>query len=120
MKFKWSELIFPALAQKELISVLGKLAKSAPTIYDKAIDAEYLRTAIGGENHRLFDGSHDLLSAWSKVKDASQDDTFKQEVIGYFSALWKDATTRKGLFQRGGRYLHNALLVSCAFHLLIL
>lgn len=65
--------------------------------YDKALDAEYLRTHIGGGSHRLFDGGHDLLGAWTAVREASETDSFAQEVIGYIHALWKDVTTVKGL-----------------------
>ena len=94
---KLSAPLFVFLAQDKLLSYLGQLTKSPATIYDKALDAEYLRTYIGGGDHRLFDGGHDVFAAWEKVKDASPDDSFRQEVIGYTSALWKDVTTVKGL-----------------------
>lgn len=85
------------LAQPELLRWSEALTQSAATIYDKALDAEYLRTHIGGGNHRMFDGGHDLLGAWERVQRASDTDTFNQEVVGYASALWKDVTTVKGL-----------------------
>ena len=85
------------LSQQELLSWVEKLTASTATIYDKALDAEYLRTHIGGGNHRLFDGGHDLISAWGRVRDASGDDSFEREVLGYVQALWKDLTTSKGL-----------------------
>ena len=58
---------------------------------------EYLKNHIGGGDHRLFDGGHDIFNAWSRVREASPDDSLQQEVLGYVSALWKDVTTTKGL-----------------------
>jgi len=87
----------PFFSTAELLNWSGGITKSAATIYDKALDANYLATHIGGCNHRIFDGGHDLISAWDAVKSASTDDTLQQEVIGYTSALWKDMTTIKGL-----------------------
>jgi hypothetical protein len=85
------------LALPELLKWSEQVTKSAATIYDKALDAEYLRTHIGGGSHRLFDGGHDLVGAWTAVREASETDSFAEEVIEYVQALWKDATTIKGL-----------------------
>jgi len=85
------------LAEKDLLNWTESLTKSAASIYDKALDAEYLLKNIGGGNHRLFDEGHDLLAAWERVRETTKDDSFNQEVIGYISALWKDVTTTKGL-----------------------
>ena len=73
------------------------MTKAVATVYDKAMDKSYLTHKIGGGNHRMFDGGHDLAGAWEAVKSARPDDTFQEEVIGYASALWKDFTTVKGL-----------------------
>lgn len=85
------------LSMPELLKWSENVTQSAATIYDKALDAEYLRTHIGGGNHRMFDGGHDLATAWDAVASASEDDSTKQEVVGYMSAIWKDVTTEKGL-----------------------
>ena len=85
------------LSMPEILKWTETITKSTATIYDKALDAEFLRTHIGGGNHRLFDGGHDIVSAWGLARDASDNDSFTQEVIGYASALWKDATTTMGL-----------------------
>lgn len=85
------------LAEHDLLRWLGNLTQSPATAYDKALDAEYLRTHIGGGDHRLFDGGHDPISAWERVKDTLPNDTFAQEVAAYASSLWKDVTTIKGL-----------------------
>lgn len=69
------------------------------TVYDKAMDAVYNNTRIGGGDHRLFDGGHDLLGAWNAVASAAHEkgDTFTEQVGHYFGALWKDMATPKGL-----------------------
>jgi hypothetical protein len=85
------------LTQPDLLKWSERLTESTATLYDKALDAEYLRTHVGGGNHRLFDDGHDLVSAWDRVKSASGDDSFQREVVGYAQALWKDVTTSQGL-----------------------
>lgn len=85
------------LADNDLLKHLESITNSASTAYDKALDSEYLKTNIGGGDHRLFDGGHDIFNAWDKVKNALPNDSFDQEVVGYVSALWKDVTTVKGL-----------------------
>lgn len=85
------------LSQPELLKWSEKLTESSATVYDKALDAEYLRTHLGGGNHRLFDGGHDLASAWDRVQNAAADDSFRREVVGYAQAIWKDVTTQQGL-----------------------
>lgn len=97
---KFEKLLTHFLAffsEADFLKWTESIIKSASTIYDKALDAEYLKTSIGGGNHRLFDGGHDIFSAWEKVQNASSTDSLTQEVIGYVSALWKDLTTIKGL-----------------------
>ena len=48
--------ILASTISADLGSMLAGLAKGPATIYDKAMDAGYLATNIGGGNHRLFDG----------------------------------------------------------------
>lgn len=43
-----SGALFAFLSQGNLLSWLGGLTKAPATIYDKALDAEYLKTHIGG------------------------------------------------------------------------
>ena len=50
-------LLASALAS-DLNGMLASMAKGPATIYDRAMDAEYLATHTGGGNHRLFDGGH--------------------------------------------------------------
>jgi hypothetical protein len=69
-----------------------------PSIYDTAADSVYNATRIGGGHlHRLFDGSHTLWGMWDKVREASPDDTFLQEIIGYATALGKDLSSSVGI-----------------------
>jgi hypothetical protein len=42
---------------RDLNDWLGKLLEGPATIYDKAMDANYVTTHIGGSLHRLFDGA---------------------------------------------------------------
>jgi len=95
--YKKITVILPFLSQNELLAWSKKLSNGVETIYDNAMDAEYIKTHIGGPYHRLFDGGHSPVLAWEKVKDASETDSFTQEVIGYVSAMWKDATTKMGM-----------------------
>jgi len=89
--------VLSVLSVDQLLNWTENISKSASTIYDKAMDAEYLKTHLGGGNHRMFDGGHDLDGAWVAIRNASPDDSFAQEVIAYFQAIWKDITTAKGL-----------------------
>ncbi len=91
--------ILPILSQSQWLNYLETLTKSAATNFDKAMDAKYLQNAIGGGNHRLFDGGHTLGGAWSNIAEMCSKTgcSTKEQVNGYFGALWKDATTPKGL-----------------------
>lgn len=95
-QLKWAAGL-SALSQAELLKWTESLTESSAKWYDKALDAEYLKTHIGGGNHRLFDNGHDVFSAWDKIKEARPDDTLFQEIEGYVSALFKDLSTNKGL-----------------------
>lgn len=97
-----TNLVNAALASDFAIGIerwLGETFNTGlPSVYDKAADAVYHATHIGGGRlHRLFDGSHTLWDIWDKVVEASPDDSFAQEVAGYFSALGKDLSSRVGL-----------------------
>jgi hypothetical protein len=87
----------PFLSSPELLNWSENITKGTATIYDKSLDMVYLKTHIGGGNHRMFDDSHDLFSAWDKVKIAKTDDSSTEEIIAYVSAIWKDLTTKQGL-----------------------
>ena len=73
------------------------MVSGRPTIYDKAMDAAYNATRIGGGDHRLFDGGHSLVGAFQAARDASPDDNIFEEAAGLLQALARDATTPRGL-----------------------
>ena len=76
---------------------LQDMVKGTPTIYDKAMDAAYNSTGIGGGDHRLFDGGHTIAGAFQVVRNASPDDSIFEEAAGFLQALARDATTPRGL-----------------------
>lgn len=81
----------------DLLKWTESLTEAAATVYDKAMDAEFIKTGIGGAEHRLFDGGHTIIGSWRAVQDALPDDTIVQEVIGWSSAYVKDWTTTMGM-----------------------
>ena len=94
-----------ALLASDLSSDLNNLVaaavKGSATIYDKAMDANYLdpllRPGLGGSYHRLFDGGHTIAGAVRAARDASPDDTIVEEALGTVQALLRDAATPRGL-----------------------
>ena len=89
-------LLASALAS-DLNGMLAVMAKGSATIYDRAMDAEYIATHIGGGNHRLFDGGHTLAGAYETVRAASPDDSLIEEGFGFVQGMFRDLTTTKGL-----------------------
>ena len=81
----------------DLNGMLANMVAGPATIYDKAMDAVYHATHIGGGNHRLFDGGHTILGAFRAVRDASPDDTIVEEAMGLLQGLFRDMSTDKGL-----------------------
>lgn len=91
--------VLPILSQTQWLNYLERLTTSASTNFDKAMDAKYLQDAIGGGNHRLFDGGHTLGGAWQNIAEMCSKTgcSTREQVNGYFGAVWKDVTTPKGL-----------------------
>lgn len=67
------------------------------TIYDRAMDARFIETGIGGSYHRLFDGGHTVSGAFAAARGAAADDTFVQESLGAVLGLLRDMGTPRGL-----------------------
>lgn len=78
-------------------SWLQEMVSGRPTIYDKAMDAVYNATRIGGGDHRLYDGGHSLVGAFQAARDAPPADSIFEEAAGLLQALARDATTPRGL-----------------------
>ena len=81
----------------DLNDLLQNTVKGAATIYDKAMDAGYRETHIGGPNHRLFDGGHTISGAIDAAREASPDDTIIEEAWETVQGLLRDGTTERGL-----------------------
>ncbi len=92
-----SQGVLASNLSNNLNKVLQELVDGTSTIYDKAMDADYIKTSIGGGNHRMFDGGHTIGGAWDAVRDASPDDNIAQEAWGFIQGLLRDGTTSKGL-----------------------
>ena len=76
--------------------LVQEMVKGVPTIYDKAMDAKFIETGIGGANHRLFDGGHTVWGAFTAAREASPDDNLIQEALGTVQGLLRDVSTPKG------------------------
>lgn len=69
----------------------------APTPGSKAMDAEYLRTHIGGGWHRLYDGGHSLAGSWQAVTEALPDLSRLDQIGAWANEYWKDLITTNGM-----------------------
>jgi len=66
--------------------------------YDRAIDAVYNATGIGGSRyHHLLDGQHTLWGALQAVKDVRPDDSFATELYQAVEHLLRDAMSVSGI-----------------------
>ena len=85
----------------DLNRLVAAAVKGKPTVYDKAMDANYLNPTLssdlGGSYHRLFDGAHTIAGAARAARGVSPDDTVVQEALGTVKALLRDASTPRGL-----------------------
>ena len=81
----------------EINDLVQNMVKGSPTIYDKAMDAEFIATHIGGAQHRLFDGGHTIIGAFRAGHAASPDDSIIQEAMGTLQGLLRDVSTPSGL-----------------------
>lgn len=69
----------------------------AATPGSRAMDAEYLRTHIGGGWHRLYDGGHTLAGSWKAVSGALPDLNLLEKVGTWANEYWKDFITTHGM-----------------------
>ncbi len=82
---------------KEINGLVKNVVGGSTTIYDKAMDAEYIATNIGGGYHRLFDGGHTIIGAFRAARAESHDDNIIQEALGTMQGLLRDVSTPNGL-----------------------
>lgn len=89
------------LVASDLSPQLNKLVQEAvkgkATVFDKAMDAVFIDTGIGGSYHRLFDGGHTIYGAFRAAHGASPDDSLIQETLGAIQGLLRDVSTPRGL-----------------------
>ena len=81
----------------EINDLVQNMVGGSATIYDKAMDARYIATHIGGGQHRLFDGGHTIIGAFRAGHAASPDDSIIQEAMGTLQGLLRDVSTPNGL-----------------------
>ena len=81
----------------EINGLVQNMVGGSATIYDKAMDAEFIATHIGGGYHRLFDGGHTITGAFRAGHAASADDNIIQEALGTIQGLLRDVSTPNGL-----------------------
>jgi len=73
------------------------LSNQRPTIASKAMDGEFLRTGIGGNWHRLYDGGHTLIGSWRAVHDALPDLSALDRLGEWANTYWQDLITVRGM-----------------------
>jgi hypothetical protein len=73
------------------------LSNQRATLASKAMDAEYLRTRIGGGWHRLYDGGHSLAGSWKAVSESLPDLSALDKLGAWANEYWKDLITTRGM-----------------------
>lgn len=67
-------------------------------VYDKAIDAVYNQTHVGGSSlHHIVDGQHTFWGAFKAAHDALPDDKLSQEIGGAAEHLARDMCSKSGI-----------------------
>jgi hypothetical protein len=67
------------------------------TIASKAMDAEFLRTNVGGSWHRLYDGGHSLNGSWKAVSESLPELAAFDQLGIWANEYWKDLITTRGM-----------------------
>ena len=91
------QVLLVSKLSNEINGLVQNLVSGNATIYDKAMDARYIATHIGGGQHRLFDGGHTIIGAFRAGHAASPDDNIIQEALGTMQGLLRDVSTPNGL-----------------------
>lgn len=73
------------------------LSNQHATVLSKAMDAEYLRTHIGGGWHRIYDGRHSLAGSWEAVRKSLPDIGALDQLGAWANDYWKDLITTRGM-----------------------
>ncbi len=73
------------------------LSNQRATLASKAMDAEYIRTHIGGGWHRLYDSGHSLAGSWKAVSSSLPDLNALDQLGAWANEYWKDLITTRGM-----------------------
>ena len=96
-----SQALLASSLSTDLNNLIQAMVQGSASIYDKAMDANYLdpllQPDMGGSYHRLFDGGHTIAGAFGAARDAAPDDNIIQEALGAVQGLLRDGTTPRGL-----------------------
>ena len=84
-------------ADIEIDRYFRSIFETAATPYDKAMDLGRKLKGEFGPDHRIFDGTHDLLGAWEAAKTARSNDSRAEEILSFMEAYWKDLVTPMGM-----------------------
>jgi hypothetical protein len=67
------------------------------TVVSKAMDAEYLRSHVGGAWHRICDGGHSLGGCWKAASESFPDYSALDKLGEVANEYWKDLITPRGM-----------------------
>ena len=73
------------------------LSEQRATLASKAMDAEYLRTHIGGGWHQLYDGGHSLAGSWKAISESLPELSALDQLGTWANEYWKDLITARGM-----------------------
>ena len=92
----WANNLLASDFSRKFDKWFGSLTETTATVYDKAVDATYNATHVGGWKHRLFD-EHQPFAMWETVKNVKLDDTRATELEEFVKTFFKDFNTTAGL-----------------------
>ena len=115
----WANNLLASDFSRKFENWFGSLTETTASVYDKAVDAAYNATHIGGWKHRLFDG-HQPFEMWETVKNVKIDDSRKQELEEFIKTFFKDFNTHAGLpfytlskdsYDKAAIFLHDKFFI---------
>jgi hypothetical protein len=77
--------------------LMTHLSQQGATLASKAMDAEYLRTHIGGSWHRLYDGGHSIAGSWKAISESLPELSALDQLGTWANEYWQDLLTARGM-----------------------
>ena len=77
-------------------SLSAKLDSSGK-IVSRAMDAEYVRTHIGGNWHRIYDGRHTIAGSLKVARDSLPELSALDQLGAWADSYWNDLVTTRGM-----------------------